>query len=210
MIERSADRISPQPTPMGSGDLVVLRSARRSRKAPLKIPEVFGDPGDRLVALAPQFHDALRELRRMRTRHQDSVRERASARLKLGVCQRGGSPFSSWDVIGLRGTSSDTVRITRQVVPTTWTFRLPVPLDAALAPGPIGAYGRGHWPTAVAVAATQLGIARRARRSRRLRPHQAATGHLEFADHRAGLPARTRRDRARLAGSTRRDGTDAR
>jgi hypothetical protein len=41
--------------------------------------------------LAPQYHDALREVRSMRTRHQDSLRDRASPRLKTDVRQRGGT-----------------------------------------------------------------------------------------------------------------------
>jgi alkylation response protein AidB-like acyl-CoA dehydrogenase len=69
----------------------------------------------------------------------------------------------SWDVAGLRGTGSDTVVIPRQQIPAEWTIPLPVPLDQPLTTSePIGCAGRGLWPTAFAVAATQLGIARRA------------------------------------------------
>lgn len=69
----------------------------------------------------------------------------------------------SWDVIGLRGTGSHTVVLPRQVVPVEWTFPFPYPLDHPVtAPAPSGIAARGLWPTAFAVAATQLGIARRA------------------------------------------------
>jgi alkylation response protein AidB-like acyl-CoA dehydrogenase len=74
-----------------------------------------------------------------------------------------GEVHPSWDVVGLRGTSSDTVTFPRQVVPADWTFVYPVPVGQPLpADGPVAAYGRGLWPTATAAAATQLGIARRA------------------------------------------------
>ena len=69
----------------------------------------------------------------------------------------------TWDVAGLRGTGSDTVVLTRQHVPTGWTFPLPLPLDHPVTTNsPIACAARGFWPTAYAVAATQLGIARRA------------------------------------------------
>jgi alkylation response protein AidB-like acyl-CoA dehydrogenase len=69
----------------------------------------------------------------------------------------------TWDAVGLRGTGSHTVVLPEQVVPEAWTFRFPVPLDHEAATAPRrGLAARGLWPTAVAIAATQLGIARRA------------------------------------------------
>jgi 3-hydroxy-9,10-secoandrosta-1,3,5(10)-triene-9,17-dione monooxygenase len=50
----------------------------------------------------------------------------------------------SWDVVGLRGTASDTDTFGRQVVPAHWTVLYPVPIGQRLpADGPITAYGRG-------------------------------------------------------------------
>jgi alkylation response protein AidB-like acyl-CoA dehydrogenase len=69
----------------------------------------------------------------------------------------------SWDVVGLRGTGSDTVTLPHQIVPAEWTFLFPTAPDQPLrSPEPLAYYGRGLWPTATAAAATQLGIARRA------------------------------------------------
>jgi alkylation response protein AidB-like acyl-CoA dehydrogenase len=69
----------------------------------------------------------------------------------------------TWDALGLRGTGSDSVVLPRQVVPTEWTFPFPYPLDhPATAAPPYAAAARGLWPTAFALAATQLGMARRA------------------------------------------------
>jgi alkylation response protein AidB-like acyl-CoA dehydrogenase len=68
----------------------------------------------------------------------------------------------SWDVTGLRGTGSHTVVLPPQTVPEAWTFPFPFPLDHPVtAARPHGIAARGLWPTAVALAGTQLGIARR-------------------------------------------------
>ena len=66
-----------------------------------------------------------------------------------------------WDGTGMRGTGSHTTVIERQEVPLAWTFDPQAPTD-----NDRGAHrclvGNGNWPIAAAVAATQLGNARRA------------------------------------------------
>lgn len=66
-----------------------------------------------------------------------------------------------WDAIGLRGTGSHGITIAAQSVPLAWTVAVfdPTPNDR----GPYRCLvGNGNWPIAGAVAATQLGNARRA------------------------------------------------
>ncbi len=69
--------------------------------------------------------------------------------------------LDDWDPIGMKGTGSDSIRIDPQEIPLTWTL-------FPLAPNPNerGPYtvlvGNGNWPISAAVAAVQLGAARRA------------------------------------------------
>ncbi|MFO1059034.1 MAG: acyl-CoA dehydrogenase family protein [Dongiaceae bacterium] len=66
-----------------------------------------------------------------------------------------------WDTMGMIGTGSHSIVVEPQEVPESWTFVIerPGPIDR----GPMSiAAGNGYWPIATAVAAVQLGIARRA------------------------------------------------
>jgi alkylation response protein AidB-like acyl-CoA dehydrogenase len=66
-----------------------------------------------------------------------------------------------WDPIGLAGTGSHTTVVPEQDIPTSWTFDPMSPTRNDR--GPYRALvGNGNWPVATAVAATQLGNARRA------------------------------------------------
>jgi alkylation response protein AidB-like acyl-CoA dehydrogenase len=69
--------------------------------------------------------------------------------------------IDDWDPTGLRGTGSAGVEIAEQSVPLTWTVAISSP-----APDDRGRHsvlvGNGNWPIACSVAATLLGIARRA------------------------------------------------
>lgn len=71
------------------------------------------------------------------------------------------SIVEDWDPIGLRGSGSHSVLIDEQEIPVAWTVAWTEPTDH-----PYGPYrtvvGNGNWPIAGAVAATQLGVARRA------------------------------------------------
>lgn len=67
----------------------------------------------------------------------------------------------TWDTIGMVGTGSHTAVLDSQLIPRSWTFIIeePGPNDY----GPMSAAaGNGYWPVATAIAAVQLGIARRA------------------------------------------------
>ena len=68
---------------------------------------------------------------------------------------------ADWDPTGLRGTGSHTTVIEQQEIPLEWTFDPMEPTDTVR-----GAHrcvvGNGNWPIATAVAATQIGNARRA------------------------------------------------
>ncbi len=66
-----------------------------------------------------------------------------------------------WDAIGLRGTGSHSITIAAQEIPTAWTIEIFEP--TANERGSYGCLvGNGNWPIAAAVAAVQLGNARRA------------------------------------------------
>jgi indole-3-acetate monooxygenase len=69
--------------------------------------------------------------------------------------------LDDWDPTGLRGTGSNSTVIPPQTIETAWTFK---PFSQASEDrGPHGCLlGNGNWPIATAVAATQLGAARRA------------------------------------------------
>ena len=66
-----------------------------------------------------------------------------------------------WDATGLRGTGSASIEIPAQSIPLTWTVAISEPTT-----NPRGQHsvlvGNGNWPIAGSVAATLLGIARRA------------------------------------------------
>ena len=66
-----------------------------------------------------------------------------------------------WDPSGLRGTGSHSTRIAEQEIPTAWTFSPSEPTTNDRGPYRV-LVGNGFWPIATAVAATQLGNARRA------------------------------------------------
>lgn len=66
-----------------------------------------------------------------------------------------------WDATGLRGTGSASVEIPEQSIPLTWTVAVSDPTT-----NPRGRHGvlvgNGNWPIAGSVAATLLGVSRRA------------------------------------------------
>jgi indole-3-acetate monooxygenase len=66
-----------------------------------------------------------------------------------------------WDPAGLRGTGSHSTLIEEQDIPTAWTFAPEVVTSNDRGPHRC-LVGNGYWPIATAVAATQLGNARRA------------------------------------------------
>jgi indole-3-acetate monooxygenase len=66
-----------------------------------------------------------------------------------------------WDPAGLRGTGSHSTVIDEQEIPTAWTFAPEVVTSNDRGPHRC-LVGNGYWPIATAVAATQLGNARRA------------------------------------------------
>jgi alkylation response protein AidB-like acyl-CoA dehydrogenase len=66
-----------------------------------------------------------------------------------------------WDATGLRGTGSHGIAIVNQEVRTSWTVAIFEPTDHDRGPYTC-LVGNGNWPIATAVAATQLGNARRA------------------------------------------------
>jgi indole-3-acetate monooxygenase len=71
------------------------------------------------------------------------------------------SVIEDWDALGLRGSGSHSIRIVAQEVALAWTIDLFSPTV-----NDVGPYrclvGNGNWPIASAVAAIQLGTARRA------------------------------------------------
>lgn len=69
--------------------------------------------------------------------------------------------IEDWDGDGLRGTGSHSTVIPAQDIPTAWTFSPEAPTTNDRGPYRI-LVGNGNWPIATAVAATQLGNARRA------------------------------------------------
>ncbi len=69
--------------------------------------------------------------------------------------------IEDWDALGLRGTGSHSIRIDAQEIPMAWTVDLFSPTTNELGPY-CSLVGNGNWPIAGAVAATQLGNARRA------------------------------------------------
>ena len=66
-----------------------------------------------------------------------------------------------WDPTGFRGTGSHTTVIEEQDIPSEWTFDPMAPTSNDRGPHRC-LVGNGNWPIATSVAATQLGIARRA------------------------------------------------
>lgn len=93
-----------------------------------------------------------------------ALAEGAGARPQLRMCwvpAERASIIEDWDATGMRGTGSHSIRILEQEILTAWTVALfePTANDS-------GAHrclvGNGNWPIAGAVAATQLGNARRA------------------------------------------------
>lgn len=66
-----------------------------------------------------------------------------------------------WDPSGLRGTGSHSTVIEEQEVPTAWTFAPEAETTNDRGPHRV-LVGNGYWPIATALAATQLGNARRA------------------------------------------------
>ena len=67
----------------------------------------------------------------------------------------------TWDVMGMVGTGSHTVVVESQQIPAAWTFR--IERTGSIDYGPMSvAAGNGIWPIGTAVAAIQLGTARRA------------------------------------------------
>ena len=67
----------------------------------------------------------------------------------------------TWDSIGLRGTGSHTLTIEQQRVPAAWTYRTGIASPHRTDPH-AWTVGNGNWVIGTSVAATQLGIARRA------------------------------------------------
>lgn len=78
-----------------------------------------------------------------------------------------------WDSTGLRGTGSHRVAIAAQEVPLSWTAAIFEPTTEDRGPHRC-LVGNGNWPIATAVAATQLGNARRALDEARSLVHRKA------------------------------------
>lgn len=68
--------------------------------------------------------------------------------------------IEDWDALGLRGTGSHSIQIAAQEIPMAWTIDLFTPTANELGPYRC-LVGNGNWPIAGAVAAIQLGNARR-------------------------------------------------
>jgi alkylation response protein AidB-like acyl-CoA dehydrogenase len=68
--------------------------------------------------------------------------------------------LEDWNADGLRATGSHSTVIPEQEIPTTWTFSPEEPTSNDRGPYRV-LVGNGSWPIATAVAATQLGNARR-------------------------------------------------